>query len=168
MQNLSAGLLIGALLAEIYPMLHERLGSDGLELTSISSAFLGFVLALGLMYYLHSLEHGSEEKVSEGPEAPPVLERMATAQMVKLQAGNSSLNMAIGGLHKMQEAEGDMDVETRLHSICFGSFLSSSAIFRPRKSWMSTCTTWSSPWTRCADCATASKYSVAWAPKRHG
>ena len=103
-------------------MLRERLGSESKDLLDVLSAFLGFVSALFLMYYLHSLEHGGSEKVSEKAseeasekdlEAPRVLERMPTQHMARMQ-GDSRLETAIGGLHKMQEAEGDMDVETRL------------------------------------------------------
>ena len=108
-------------------MLHERLGSESKDLLNVLSAFLGFILALFLMYYLHSLEHGGSEKASEkasekDSEAPKVLERVATQQMARMR-GDSRLETAIGGLHKMQEAEGDMDVETRLRK---------TGLFNPR------------------------------------
>ncbi|CAE6966634.1 unnamed protein product [Symbiodinium natans] len=138
-QNLSAGLLIGALLAEIYPMLHHRLIGDEndkhLAVSNCVSAFVGFVLALVVMYSLHSLEQSrsaaeapqTEAKELEDAEAPAspravVLQRMATAQIAKLRSGSSNLDVAISTLSKMQKGEGDIDIEMldeQLHSIDF-------------------------------------------------
>ena len=122
-QNLSAGLLIGALLAEIYPMLRRRFvgveGSNHVDISNCLSAFVGFVLAVAVMYGLHSLEqsHGDEvpgalEKAASADleEAPPVLQRVATAQIAKLRSGNSNLELAISALSNMKKSEGDIDV----------------------------------------------------------
>ncbi|CAE7245797.1 unnamed protein product [Symbiodinium natans] len=133
-QNLSAGLLIGALLAEIYPMLHDRLiGEDGakhVEVSNCLSALVGFLLALGVMYGLHSLEHSqspveaveevlhkastAELEDAEAPASPGsvAVQRMATAQIAKLRTGGSNLDVAISALSKIQKDEGDIDVDS--------------------------------------------------------
>jgi len=66
-QNLSAGLLIGAVVTDIFPMLKEQLSVDteAPEL-QYAAAVLGFVAALLLMYGLEALneEGGGDDKAS--------------------------------------------------------------------------------------------------------
>jgi len=145
-QNVSAGLLIGALLAEIYPMLHQRLfvagGRTKVEVWNCTSAFLGFFLALGVMYGLRALEqfHSPNEEVLkeaarkdpdlEGVASPAsassprhvALQRMATAQLGKLSTRSSSLDVAMNALSKIQKGSDDINVEQldeQLHVIDF-------------------------------------------------
>ncbi|CAE7861634.1 hypothetical protein AK812_SmicGene41535 [Symbiodinium microadriaticum] len=146
-QNVSAGLLIGALLAEIYPMLHQRLFVAGVDRTKVeiwncTSAFLGFFLALGVMYGLRALEqfHSPNEEVLkeaakkeidlEGVRSPAsassprhvVLQRMATAQLGKLSTGSFTLDVAMNALSKIQKGGDDINVEQldeQLHFIDF-------------------------------------------------
>lgn len=76
LQHFSAGLLIGAIVTDIFPILRERLMSrtvDGhkeVQWASLLAAFTGFSLALLLMYGVKSLElENSDESDPSGGKA---------------------------------------------------------------------------------------------------
>lgn len=75
-QNLSAGMLVGAVLSEVFPLLMKRLKPQGgsPEWHEVLAAAIGFALSLALMYSLKSLDlegEGGEEVADPaygGPE----------------------------------------------------------------------------------------------------
>mmetsp|Transcript_77056 Transcript_77056/g.229610 ORF Transcript_77056/g.229610 Transcript_77056/m.229610 type:complete len:445 (+) Transcript_77056:82-1416(+) len=91
LQNFSAGLLIGAVLTDIFPILKERLvfraagGHKEVQWASLLAAFAGFSLALLLMYGVKSLEL---ENTNDAATAEPD-EEEAGPRRAGLESGGS-------------------------------------------------------------------------------
>mmetsp|Transcript_122006 Transcript_122006/g.356463 ORF Transcript_122006/g.356463 Transcript_122006/m.356463 type:complete len:443 (+) Transcript_122006:77-1405(+) len=96
LQHFSAGLLIGAVVTDIFPILKERLvtiadgGHKVVQWASLVAAFVGFSLALLLMYGVKSLEfEDGENKEAAGDKRP----RYSTAESVESYGKGSEISL---------------------------------------------------------------------------